>query len=78
VISDIQNLNILKAPKVEKEPVKTEKESVKVEKMDPVVDVPDLDDDKDDVTEETGKEHLNIIFIGHVDAGKSTMGGHIL
>lgn len=25
-----------------------------------------------------GKEHLNIIFMGHVDAGKSTMGGHIL
>ncbi|KAJ3223411.1 translation termination factor GTPase eRF3 [Clydaea vesicula] len=24
------------------------------------------------------KDHLNIIFIGHVDAGKSTMGGHIL
>ena len=28
--------------------------------------------------EELGKEHLNIVFIGHVDAGKSTMGGHIL
>ncbi|ORZ39073.1 P-loop containing nucleoside triphosphate hydrolase protein [Catenaria anguillulae PL171] len=26
----------------------------------------------------TQKEHLNIVFIGHVDAGKSTMGGHIL
>lgn len=25
-----------------------------------------------------GKEHLNIVFIGHVDAGKSTMGGHLL
>ncbi|KAJ2768025.1 translation termination factor GTPase eRF3, partial [Coemansia nantahalensis] len=24
------------------------------------------------------KEHLNIIFIGHVDAGKSTLGGNIL
>ncbi|KAI9145390.1 P-loop containing nucleoside triphosphate hydrolase protein [Paraphysoderma sedebokerense] len=24
------------------------------------------------------KEHLNLVFIGHVDAGKSTMGGHIL
>ncbi|KAL7006491.1 translation termination factor GTPase eRF3 [Cystobasidiomycetes sp. EMM_F5] len=24
------------------------------------------------------KEHLNIVFIGHVDAGKSTMGGQIL
>ena len=24
------------------------------------------------------KEHLNVVFIGHVDAGKSTMGGRIL
>lgn len=36
-----------------------------------------------DVDEETlkdmyGKEHVNIIFIGHVDAGKSTLGGAIL
>lgn len=36
-----------------------------------------------DVDEETlqevyGKEHVNLIFIGHVDAGKSTLGGSIL
>ncbi|KAM5375712.1 hypothetical protein ACJZ2D_005895 [Fusarium nematophilum] len=36
-----------------------------------------------DVDEETlkeiyGKEHVNIIFMGHVDAGKSTLGGSIL
>ncbi|KKF97011.1 Eukaryotic peptide chain release factor GTP-binding subunit [Ceratocystis platani] len=36
-----------------------------------------------DVDQETleglyGKEHVNIIFIGHVDAGKSTLGGSIL
>ena len=24
------------------------------------------------------REHLNIVFIGHVDAGKSTTGGQIL
>lgn len=24
------------------------------------------------------KPHLNIVFIGHVDAGKSTMGGNLL
>lgn len=30
-----------------------------------------------DVKEE-GKTHVNIVFIGHVDAGKSTMGGNIL
>jgi peptide chain release factor subunit 3 len=26
----------------------------------------------------TVKEHLNIVFVGHVDAGKSTMGGNLL
>src|ERR1700722_19561571 len=26
----------------------------------------------------SAKEHLNIVFVGHVDAGKSTMGGKIL
>ncbi|KAJ6782025.1 hypothetical protein PWT90_06088 [Aphanocladium album] len=36
-----------------------------------------------DVDDETlkeiyGKEHINVIFIGHVDAGKSTLGGSIL
>lgn len=30
------------------------------------------------LTRGTVKEHLNIVFIGHVDAGKSTMGGNIL
>jgi GTPase len=24
------------------------------------------------------KEHLNVIIIGHVDAGKSTIGGHLM
>ncbi|XP_062612295.1 eukaryotic peptide chain release factor GTP-binding subunit ERF3A-like [Saccostrea cucullata] len=30
--------------------------------------------------EESGpkKEHVNVVFIGHVDAGKSTIGGHIM
>ena len=32
----------------------------------------------DDVHLDLVKEHLNIVFIGHVDAGKSTMGGNIL
>ncbi|XP_055332127.1 eukaryotic peptide chain release factor GTP-binding subunit ERF3A-like isoform X2 [Paramacrobiotus metropolitanus] len=30
------------------------------------------------VDEGPKKEHLNIVFIGHVDAGKSTIGGHVL
>ena len=30
--------------------------------------------------EETGekKDHVNVVFIGHVDAGKSTIGGHLM
>ena len=54
------------------------KEAVKeVEKKpEPVVAAPEEEEEAD----LTGlqKEHLNIIFMGHVDAGKSTMGGHIL
>merc|ERR1712110_956751 len=26
----------------------------------------------------TEKEHVNVVFIGHVDAGKSTIGGQIM
>lgn len=32
----------------------------------------------DDLFGQNPKEHLNIVFIGHVDAGKSTMGGNLL
>eukprot|EP00899_Mesostigma_viride_P021619 jgi/Mesvir1/29459/Mv23034-RA.1 len=28
--------------------------------------------------EDDPREHINLVFIGHVDAGKSTIGGHIL
>eukprot|EP00126_Sphaerothecum_destruens_P013501 Sdes_comp23112_c0_seq1m21427 len=30
------------------------------------------------IPNQDSREHLNIIFIGHVDAGKSTIGGHIM
>lgn len=33
---------------------------------------------KEEVTDEDPREHLNIVFIGHVDAGKSTLSGNIL
>ncbi|KAL7323141.1 translation termination factor GTPase eRF3 [Mucor circinelloides] len=39
-------------------------------------DVEDVDDEV--VADLYGKEHLNVVFMGHVDAGKSTMGGNIL
>jgi peptide chain release factor subunit 3 len=45
---------------------------------------PDVEKEIDEVVDEAtlaeiyGKEHVNIIFLGHVDAGKSTLGGSIL
>eukprot|EP00730_Choanoeca_flexa_P008746 TRINITY_DN12531_c7_g1_i5.p1 TRINITY_DN12531_c7_g1~~TRINITY_DN12531_c7_g1_i5.p1 ORF type:complete len:651 (+),score=186.43 TRINITY_DN12531_c7_g1_i5:126-2078(+) len=41
----------------------------------------DDDEDEDDADDDVpgdGREHLNIVFIGHVDAGKSTIGGHLM
>lgn len=32
---------------------------------------------KEDTSTTTEKEHINLVFIGHVDAGKSTIGGQI-
>ena len=34
--------------------------------------------DEEALREIYGKEHVNVIFLGHVDAGKSTLGGSIL
>ncbi|CAM9273131.1 unnamed protein product [Chrysoparadoxa australica] len=33
---------------------------------------------EEDVEDEDPREHLNLVFIGHVDAGKSTLSGNIL
>ena len=33
---------------------------------------------EEDVQDEDPREHLNLVFIGHVDAGKSTMSGQLL
>ncbi|KAJ2064324.1 translation termination factor GTPase eRF3 [Coemansia sp. S146] len=38
----------------------------------------EVDTEEDLMLDEHFKEHLNVIFIGHVDAGKSTLGGQIL
>ncbi|KAH8711879.1 P-loop containing nucleoside triphosphate hydrolase protein [Phaeosphaeriaceae sp. PMI808] len=49
----------------------------------PPVKAVDVEKELEDIDEATlaemyGKEHVNIIFLGHVDAGKSTLGGSIL
>ena len=38
---------------------------------------PPVKDETEDQSEKA-KEHLNVVFIGHVDAGKSTIGGQIM
>ncbi|XP_077980483.1 eukaryotic peptide chain release factor GTP-binding subunit ERF3A-like [Glandiceps talaboti] len=54
-------------PEPEPEPVPVAKASTKKkEVIKPVTD------------ERPVKEHVNVVFIGHVDAGKSTIGGHIM
>ena len=40
----------------------------------PEIEVPVEEDD----ASYDAREHLNLVFIGHVDAGKSTIGGQIL
>jgi peptide chain release factor subunit 3 len=42
----------------------------------PVAEVEDADDGE--VTDGDPREHVNLVFIGHVDAGKSTLSGSIL
>jgi peptide chain release factor subunit 3 len=56
----------------------------KVEKLDLGADAAAVDDEEDvfveeeEVGDEDPREHLNVVLIGHVDAGKSTLSGNIL
>lgn len=79
----------VEAPKAEAkaEPkLKEEIKSVPVSESSSVAQGADLliKEQEDEVDEEVvkdlfgGKDHVSIIFMGHVDAGKSTMGGNIL
>lgn len=38
----------------------------------------ECDEPSGDIKFDDGKDHVNIVFIGHVDAGKSTIGGHLM
>ena len=53
---------------------KVEKVAAKVAEV--VIEDEVVDDVEDDTFDR--REHLNLVFIGHVDAGKSTIGGQIL
>lgn len=60
-------------------PSSTAKQTAKEKRdADAVANEQSADVDDDTLKEMYGKEHVNIIFIGHVDAGKSTLGGSIL
>ncbi|KAI8344076.1 P-loop containing nucleoside triphosphate hydrolase protein [Chlamydoabsidia padenii] len=70
-----------KAPKKEAQPASAKPAAAAAAaaaaKADAVAeDLDALDDEL--VVDMYGKEHLNVVFMGHVDAGKSTMGGNIL
>ncbi|KAJ3196099.1 translation termination factor GTPase eRF3, partial [Irineochytrium annulatum] len=56
-------------------PAKEVKEGKEAAPAPPII---EDDDEPIEFEKDEGKEHLNIVFIGHVDAGKSTMGGHLL
>ncbi|KAF1941707.1 hypothetical protein EJ02DRAFT_466391 [Clathrospora elynae] len=55
-------------------PTPKEKAAAKVDVENEITEVVD----EATLAEIYGKEHVNIIFLGHVDAGKSTLGGSIL
>ena len=50
----------------------------KVVKAVDAVELQEKEVDEEVLGEIYGKEHVNVIFLGHVDAGKSTLGGSIL
>ncbi|KAG8966682.1 translation termination factor GTPase eRF3 [Tulasnella sp. 419] len=63
-----------------KEKAKTDADAI-LEEQKNVVDeetLKDLYGERERAEDANSKQHLNIVFIGHVDAGKSTMGGQIL
>ena len=72
--------NSSKAPKtasVQKSATKAEGAPEKRE-TDAVVKEQEENVDEELVQDLYGKEHVNLVFIGHVDAGKSTLGGNLL
>jgi len=56
----------------------TPSDTKKARNADEVAQEQTADVDASVLEEMYGKEHVNIIFIGHVDAGKSTLGGQVL
>lgn len=59
-------------------PKEAPKPKAPVKKPEPVPEPEEEEVDDEVAADLYGKEHLNVVFMGHVDAGKSTMGGNIL
>ncbi|PVU93236.1 hypothetical protein BB561_003381 [Smittium simulii] len=62
-------------PKAQEEP-ETVKKDISISQSEPETTL--TAEEEQDLLEAHFKEHFNVIFIGHVDAGKSTLGGNIL
>ncbi|KAK1928593.1 Eukaryotic peptide chain release factor GTP-binding subunit ERF3B [Phytophthora citrophthora] len=65
--------------KVEKLVVEEKKEEPKAEE--PKVEEPKVEEaveEEEEIGDEDPREHLNVVLIGHVDAGKSTLSGNLL
>uniref|UniRef100_A0A0C9QVM4 TSA: Wollemia nobilis Ref_Wollemi_Transcript_5438_2994 transcribed RNA sequence n=1 Tax=Wollemia nobilis TaxID=56998 RepID=A0A0C9QVM4_9CONI len=69
VASELQSLTV-------KEPKEEPKQEMASNKVD--MDLEQVEDIEEQEEEMEKKKHLNVVFIGHVDAGKSTTGGQIL
>lgn len=90
IIEDPQQPQKEQTPPEKEQPVKTAPSATAATSSEPTESKPstrEIDavakeqaaDVDDEILEEIyGKEHVNLIFIGHVDAGKSTLGGSIL
>ncbi|XP_024641755.1 eukaryotic peptide chain release factor GTP-binding subunit ERF3A isoform X2 [Medicago truncatula] len=66
-----EHINADEDPKQE-----VQEQSIKTEIKDK--EIPPVQDEEDEEDILSKKRHLNVVFIGHVDAGKSTTGGQIL
>lgn len=64
------------ASKIEKAAEKRQENIIKAQVAEAKQQEEQLDNEL--LTEVYGKEHVSIVFIGHVDAGKSTLGGQLL
>ncbi|XP_039262875.2 eukaryotic peptide chain release factor GTP-binding subunit ERF3A-like [Styela clava] len=60
------------------EEVKVEDENEEVELKEEEEDIVEVKKPRPASETEVKKDHLNVVFIGHVDAGKSTIGGQIM